>query len=143
MTALRIACFLLASAGAFAADDGWAKVQALDSGVEIRITKEGTKTPVVAKFDQATEENLIIATKTEQVAIPKAKILKIEYRPAQTGSRITRESKVENTPVDKDAARPSVGPARTPGPSGSSSSGITIGGKPDFQTVWTRGARVR
>jgi hypothetical protein len=125
----------------FAADDGWAKVKALAAGTELRIVKTGTRAPVLAKFDEATNESLIIATKTEQLSIAKEQIEKIEYRPVHTASRVVRETKTENTPLNKDAARPSPGPARTQGPQGSSSTGVTIGGKPDFQVIWTRGRR--
>ncbi len=126
---------------AFAADDGWAKVKALASGTELRIGKIGSRTPILAKIDQATDESLIIATKTEQLSIPKDQIAKVEYRPPQTASRIVKETKTDNTPLATDAARPSPGPTRTPGPSGSSSSSVSIGGKPDFQVLWIRGRR--
>jgi hypothetical protein len=126
---------------AFAADDAWAKVKALSSGTELRIVKTGSRTPILAKLDEATDESLIIATKTEQISIAKDQIEKIEFRPKQTSSRLVRETTTDNTPVNKDAARPSPGPARTPGPSGSSSSNVSIGGKPDFQVIWTRLAR--
>ena len=123
---------------AFAADDTWSKVKALESGAELRITKTGSRTPILAKFDVATEESIVIATKSEQVSIPKEQIEKIEARPKQTGSRVVRESTVHNNPVDKDTARPTAGATRTPGPTGSASSGLTIGGKPDFETVYRR-----
>jgi hypothetical protein len=125
----------------FAADDDWAKVKALASGTELRIVKTGTRAPILAKLDQATEESLIIATKTEQLSIPKEQLEKIEYRPKQGTSRAVRENRTDNNPVDKEAGRPSQGPTRTRGPSGSSSSNVTLGGKPDFQVVWTRPRR--
>jgi hypothetical protein len=126
---------------AFAADDGWAKVKALSSGTELRIVKTGSRTPILANLDEATDESLIIATKTEQISIPKDKIEKIEFRAKQASSRIKSENTVHNNPIDKDAARPTAGATRTPGPSGSASSNVSIGGKGDFQVVWTRLAR--
>lgn len=138
---LRRFLFLAFTSVSFAADDAWVKVKALASGTELRIVKAGTRTPILAKLDEATDESLIIATKTEQLAIPKEQLEKIEYRPKQTASRIVRETTTDNTPLNKDAARPSPGPTRTPGPSGSSSSNVTIGGKPDFQVIWTRPRR--
>jgi len=132
---------VVALSAAFAADEAWSKVKALESGAEVRITKTGSRTPILAKFDEATEESIVIATKTEQVSIPKEQIEKIEARPKQTGSRVVRENTVHNNPVDKDAARPTAGATRTPGPAGSASSGLTFGNKPDFQVVWTRTAR--
>lgn len=122
----------------FAADDGWAKVKALSSGTELRIVKTGSRTPILAKLDEVTEESVIVATKNEQMSITKDQIEKIEFRPAQTSSRVVRQNRTDNTPVNKDAARPTPGPTRTPGPSGSSSSNVSIGGKADFQVVWTR-----
>ncbi len=133
--------FLTLASVSFAADDGWAKVKALASGTELRIIKTGTRAPILAKLDEATEESLIIATKTEQLSIPKEQIEKIEYRPKQTASRAMRETTTGNIPINKEAARPSPGPTRTPGPAGSSSSNMTIGGKPDFQVIWTRPRR--
>ncbi|MBL8237129.1 MAG: hypothetical protein JNM66_06910 [Bryobacterales bacterium] len=137
---LRLLLFALIPA-AFAAEDGWSKVKALASGAELRITKTGSRAPILAKLDEANDERLIIATKTEQVAIPKEQIEKIEFRPAQKGSRVTRQTTTDNTPLEKEAARPGPGPSRTPGPSGSSSSSVSIGGKPDFEVLWIRGRR--
>jgi len=133
--------FLALASASFAADDGWAKVKALASGTELRIVKTGTRVPILAKLDEATDESLIIATKTEQLSIAKEQLEKIEYRPKQTASRVMRETTTDNTPLNKEAARPSPGPTHTPGPSGSSSSNVMIGGKPDFQVIWTRPRR--
>ena len=68
-------------------------------------------------------------------------IEKIEYRPKQTASRVVRETTTGNTPTNKEATRPSPGPTRTPDPSGSSSSNVTIDGKPGFEVIWTRPRR--
>jgi hypothetical protein len=133
--------FLALLPAAFAADDGWAKVKALASGTELRITKTGSRTPVLAKLDEANDERIIIATKTEQVGVAKEQIEKIEFRPAQKSSRVTRQTTTDNTPLDKEAARPGIGPSRTPGPTGSSSSNVVMGSKPDFEVLWVRGRR--
>ena len=132
---------LVCAMAAYAAEDGWEKVKAIASGTELRITKAGGKAPVLATMDRATDESLIVATKTEQISIAKSEIVKVESRPAKKGSRVTRQSTVDPTPLDKEAARPGPGPARTPGPAGSASSGITMGGKPDFELVWAKGRR--
>jgi hypothetical protein len=126
---------------AYAAEDGWEKVKALASGAELRITKAGGKAPILATMDQATDESLIVATKTEQISIAKSEIVKVESRPAQKSSRVVKQSTVNQTPVDTEATRPRPGPTRTPGPAGSASSGISIGGKPDFELVWAKGRR--
>jgi hypothetical protein len=137
---LRILVFSW-SLSAFAADDGWAKVKALTSGTELRIVKAGSRTPLLAKLDEANDERIIVATKTEQLAILKTQIEKLEFRPKQTGSRVSRETKVDNTPLTTDATRPSPGPTRTPGPSGSASSSVSVGSKPDFEVLYVRGRR--
>ena len=135
----QLTAFLALASVSFAADDGWAKVKALASGTELRIVKAGARAPILAKFDEATEESLVIATKTEQLSIPKDQIEKSEFRPKQTASRVVRETTTGNTPINKEATRPSA--TRTPGPPGSSSSNVSIGGKPDFQVVWARPRR--
>ncbi len=135
----QLTAFLALASVSFAADDGWAKVKALASGTELRVVKTGTRSPILAKLDEATEESLVIATKTEQLSIPKDKIEKIEYRPKQTASRVVRETTTGNTPTNKEATRP--GPTPTPGPSRSSSSNVTIGGKLGFEVIWTRPPR--
>ena len=126
---------------AYAAEDGWEKVKALASGAELRITRAAGKAPVLATMDQATDESLIVATKTEQISIARSEIVKVEARPARKGSRVVKESTVNQTPVDTEAARPRPGPSRTPGPAGSTSSGISVSGKPDFELVWVKGRR--
>ena len=91
--------FLAIATVSFADDDGWAKVKALASGTELRIVKTGTRAPILATLDEATDESLIIATKTGQLSISKEQIEKIEYRPKQTASRVVRETTTGNTPV--------------------------------------------
>ena len=83
----RILLLLLAAASAMAADDPWVKVRDLKSGAELRVYKKGSPQPVLAKMDQLTDENLIVVVKTEQVAIAREQIDRIDYRPAK--SRIT------------------------------------------------------
>lgn len=117
-------------------DDGWAKVKALRSGAEVRVLKAGARLSLEAKVSEVTEDSIIVTTKTEQISIPKEQIQKIEARPG-TGSRVTRTSTVDQVPVDKEAARPGPGPSRTPGPSGSASSGFSYG-KASYEVVWTR-----
>ena len=104
MIALRATLLLLAALSAFGADQAWTKVRALKSGTELRIFRRGTTKPVMAKLDDATDNNLIVVTKDEQQAIPKDQIDRIDYRPA--GSRVTKETRVTNdAPSD-----PEVGP---------------------------------
>lgn len=123
------------------ADDGWGKVKAVGSGTELRITIIGSRTPVLAQMDEATEDSLIIRTKTEQRSIPKEQIDKIENRAGQIAPRMTRQTQVDNLPVNKEATRPTPGPARTPGPPSSASTSYSKGSKPEFELLWKRSRR--
>jgi hypothetical protein len=134
----EIILILFASIVAFAADNSWNKVRDLKSGTEIRIFKKSSKQPVIAKLDEATDENLIVVLKNEQVAIPKDDIERIDARPSG-GSRITRESKT-TTEMKTDAGARI--PGESPGPTTSSSSNVSIGSKPDFETVYQKTAGV-
>jgi hypothetical protein len=127
----------LAGVLAIGAEDPWAKVRAIKSGSELRILKREAKQPLLATFDEATDERIVVVVKNEQVSIPKEDIERIDARP-KTGRPVTRETKTTTSapgnpaPVDQ---RPGGGP---PGPSGSSSSSLTFGSKPDFETVYRR-----
>jgi hypothetical protein len=132
----RTILLLLTALAAWAADDGWTKVREIKSGTELRIYKKGVKQPILAKFDEANDENLVVATKTEQVAIAKDQIDRVDYRPPKTGSRVTRESKT-TTEIDTKTSSSTV-PHNAPGPTTSSSSSLNMGGKPDFETIYRR-----
>ena len=134
----RLLLFLFTALLAFAADNPWAKVKDLKTGTELRIFKTKAKQPILAKMDELTDESLVVIVKNEQTAIPKEEIDRIDYRPPQTGSRVTRESKTTTTTTDLPEP---VGPRPTPGasvPGMSSSSGVSIGSKPDFETIYRR-----
>lgn len=131
----RILLFLFTALLAFAADNPWAKVKDLKTGTELRIYKVGGKQPILAKMDELTDESLVVVIKNEQTAIPREAIDRIDYRPPQTGSRITKESKTTT-----ELPEP-VGPRPTPGasvPGNSSSSNVSVGSKPDFETIYRR-----
>ena len=134
----RIVIWLcLAGALAIGADDPWTKVRAIKSGSELRILKREAKQPLMATFDEATDERIVVVVKNEQVSILKEDIERIDARP-KTGRPITRESKVTNSAPGYPSAadqRPGGGPA---GPSQSVSSAVSFGSKPDFETVYRR-----
>lgn len=133
----KFIAFLLTALAVFAADDPWTKVRAVKSGAELRILKRDSRQPVLAKMDELTENSLVVIVKNEQVAIPKEDIERIDARPPQNGSRVTKETKSSNTEsAPRDAASPK--PNRDGGPSSSSSSSVAFGSKPDFETVYTR-----
>jgi len=126
---LRIFVLLLTCMTAWAAEDAWTKVRELKSGAELRIYKKSPKQAVLAKFDELTSENLVVVVKNEQVAIPRDEIDRIDARPVKRGSRITKENSGASGAVPPDGGRPSS----------SYSSGVSIGNKPDFETVYRRG----
>jgi hypothetical protein len=133
----RFAFFLLAVA-AFAADDPWTKVKELKSGTEIRVVKKGAAQPVVGKFDEANDENLVLVVKNEQTAILKENVERLDYRPSKPGGRIVKESKTTNNDPAK-AAEPRAGMNAQPVDGGSStSSTVSFQGKPDFETLYRR-----
>jgi hypothetical protein len=136
----RIAIVCLMAGSVFAADDGWSKVIALRSGTEIRVLKRDAKQPVIARMDEANDERLVLVVKNEQTAIPKEDIERVDYRPAG-GSRVKSESKV--TTEVPGARRDVPAPKMSAGEPRSVSSGLRIGSRPDFETVYRRkpGAR--
>ena len=127
---------MLAGLVAFGADDEWGKVKALKTGAEIRVFKKGSTQPVLAQMDELTDDNLIVIVKKTQTAIPRDQIDRIDARPTG-GSRVTKETVTkENYPDSKAAADAgSAGPAL---PSTSTSTSVSVGGKPDFETVFRR-----
>ena len=127
---------MLAGLVAFGADDEWGKVKALKTGAEIRVFKKGSTQPVLAQMDELTDDNLIVIVKKTQTAIPRDQIDRIDARPTG-GSRVTKETVTkENYPDSKAAADAgSAGPAL---PSTSTSTSVSVGGKPDFESVFRR-----
>ena len=133
---LRTLLFLLTAIAALGAEDPWAKVRELKSGSEIRIYKKDAKQPILAKMDEADDERLVVVVKNEQTAIPKDQIDRIDYRRARPGSRVTKESR---TVTGSNAEVRPPGPRQgTPVPSSSTSSGVSIQSKPDFETIYRR-----
>ena len=131
----RIIFFLLAATAVFAAEDSWNKVKDLKSGTELRIYKRGVKQPVMAKFDELNDENLVVATKSEQVAIAKADIDRIDYRPMKSGNKPVVENKT-TTSVEPPTTS-ATAPHNAQVPSTSSSSSLSFG-KPEFEVLYRR-----
>jgi hypothetical protein len=119
-----------------AVDGGWSKVQELKSGTELRVTRKGAKAPLIVSFDEALDDRLSVATKTEQISIPKDEIERIDYRPPAKSSKMTKETRV--TESRNDGARP--GPDSHPAaPAQTYSTNTSFGGgKPDFETIYRR-----
>lgn len=113
------------------AADAWVKVKDLKSGTELRIFKKGVRQPILATFEDLNEDSLIVATKKEEIAVPKDQIERLDARPV-TKSRVTTETRTTDGP---DTLGPPTQNAR-PAPSSSTSSNLSFGSKPDFETVY-------
>lgn len=131
----NIALTLLLTLTAFAATDTWPKVRDLPGGTELRVYKKDARQALNAKFGDATDDTLIVVVKNEEISIPKAQIDRIDYRPQKSG-RVTTTS---TTKVDDPNTQAPIGPARDAKvPGTSSSSNMSFGGKPDFETIYRR-----
>jgi hypothetical protein len=115
---------LLACLAGSAADD-WAKVKALKTGSDLRVFKKGSPQPVSAQFGDLTDDNLIVIVKKTETAIPRDQIDRIDARPP-SGTRITKETNSKQT-VNPDGTI-----------SNSSGAGLSMGSRPDFETVYHR-----
>jgi hypothetical protein len=124
---------------AFGADDPWAKVKELKTGTELRVYKKGAALPLVVKMDELTDDNLVVIDKNKQTAIARDQIDRVDYRPSGK-SRVTKETttKVNDGVGDPKAVIPGPQQQGTPGPSTSSSSNVSFGSKPDFETIYRR-----
>jgi hypothetical protein len=131
-----LATLISAASLAAAADNPWDKVKELKSGAEIRIVRKGVSQPIEARFDELTEDNVVIVVKNEQKAIPRNDIDRLDARP-RSGSRVTTETK---TTIDQPGPAPPQGkPTEKPNiPGQTYSSGLSIGGKPAYETIYRR-----
>jgi len=134
----KLAFFLCSALLVFGAEDPWAKLKGLKTGTELRVYKKGAALPVVVKMDELTDDNLVVIDKKEQTAIPRDQIERVDARP----SGKTRMATESSTKVNDGVGDPrSVIPAPnqgSPGQSTSTSSNVSFGGKPDFETVYRR-----
>lgn len=131
----RSLLLLLTAAAAFAAGDPWAKVKELKSGTEIRIARKGVPQPLEAKLDEVRDDAVVIVLKNEQTAIPKEEIDRLDYRP-KSGSRVTAETK---SSVERMETKPAAGMSHSsPVPGQTYSSGVNVGSKPAYETVYRR-----
>ena len=128
--------FLLAALAAFGAADEWTKVKALKTGAEIRVFQKGSMQPILAQMDELTDDNLIVIVKKTQTAIPKDRIDRIDARPSNNRQVAKETITKENFPDAK--AQADAGAAGPAMPSSSTNTNVSIGGKPDFETVYRR-----
>ena len=133
---LRTLLFVFTATLALGADDPWAKVKDLKTGTELRVYKKGSSQPLLVKMDEVTDENLLVLNKNEQIAVPKDQIDRVDFRPVKP--RVTKETK---TTVSNggEAGPPSPGPNQNAGgPTSSTSTSVSFGSKPDFETIYRR-----
>jgi len=134
---MRLAILIaIAAVAAIGADDPWLKVRKTDTGSELRIIRRGESKPVIATFDDATDDSLIVVVKNEEIAIPKDQILRIDARPAKSGPRMTKTT-TESTADPQPTAKPQE---EKLGPTSSSSTSYTVADRPDFVTIYRRTA---
>lgn len=129
--------FVFAAAAALAAfaaeaDDPWTKIRELKTGTDLRIIKAGAAAPVMAKFAELTEENLIVILKNEQVAIPRDKVARIDSRPQK--GYVRTETKATARSDGSGASKTVPGAV----PASSYSTGVAISDKIDFVTIYRR-----
>jgi len=133
---IRIALLSLAAFSLWGAEDPWLKVEQLKSRQELKIYKRGTAEPVVATFDEANDDRVIVVVKNKQIAIPKDEVERIDARPLGKGERtVTRETTAKT--VDPDYSPHPARGADVPGTSYGSS--VSFGtSKPGFEVVYRR-----
>lgn len=136
-----LALLFLAAPLGWSADD-WVKVKALTSGTELKIWKTGSKQALEAKMDEATDESLIVATKKEQVSIPREQIQRIDARAPKRRERPATTTTSKNDIPGADPATVNR-PTRAGGPAGSVSTSTTWGGAAPFETVYRKGAAAK
>ena len=133
----KLVLFFCGVLAASAAEDSWKKVQELKTGTEVRIYKRGDRQPIIATLDEATDDHIAFATKKEQTSLPKDDVIRVDARPAGAKRSISKETKTSESVDVPKPGMPSY-PGERPGPSGNTSSNVSIGGKPDFETVYRK-----
>ncbi len=74
--------------------------------------------------------------KNEQVAIAKDDIDRVDARPSQSTPRVTKETRQSSTEPNREGSVAHPRPADVP--TSSSSTNVSFGGKPDFETIYRR-----
>jgi hypothetical protein len=130
----RVVLLLLTAMAVLAAEDSWAKVRELKSGAELRIYTVNTKDPFLGKFDQASDEGLIVTTKNGQVSIPKEDIERIDCRRDQP-RRLVKETRTDRKVAPKGAE---ITSNTIPGATTSVKTGLNIPSKAVFEKIYGR-----
>jgi len=132
---------LCAAALAWGADDPWAKVKELKSGTELKVYKRGSTQPQIVKFDELTDENLVVVNKNEQVAIARDQVDRIESRQSGSRTRTTTDTATAESHAATDQRSNIPGPNQPPGamhaPTSTTTTGVTWT-KQDFEVIYRR-----
>jgi len=139
---VRVTIFcLLAALTVFAADDDWKKLSALKTGTELKIYEQGSSQPRLAKYSDATENNLVVIVKKTEVAIPRDAIDRVAYRPPKKGGpKVEQRTKVDDPSASSASGREGTNiPVHTDSglPGYSSTTSISSDGG-EFQTIYRR-----
>lgn len=138
----RLTWLLIIALPLLAAEDPWAKVQALPNRSELKIYQKGARDPLAAVLADANAERLVVVVpaKKQQLTIQKDEIDRLDARPLSGPPSKPAVTKTEKT-TEPDYT-PQPGPNRGPAlPGVESSSSVSFGGnKPDFKTVYVRPA---
>ena len=130
----RIVPLLLTAMAALAAEDSWVQVRELKSGTELRIYRVDRKQPFLAKFDQASDESLIVITKNGQVSIPKEQIERLDCRRAPS-HRLVKETRADRKIAPRGAE---IGNNTIPGAITSVKTRLDIPWKSAFEKIYDR-----
>ncbi len=127
-----------ACAAMWAADD-WTKVKEIRSGSELKIYRLG-KPMLEARMDQASDDNLLVATKKEQLSIPKEEIVRIDARApgGKKGTTTTTSTTDLGEIPGTDPHKMNRPGGSGGGPGGTMSTSKTFGGGASFETVYLR-----
>lgn len=139
----RIALVLLAAltlfaADGLAADNPWAKVQAIPNRSELHVWQKGARDPLTATFADASENGIVVVVKNKQMTIAKEDIDRIDSRPpAGKAKPAVTTTEKSNDPDYTPQSHPNNGPAL---PSTETSGGVSFGSgdKGEFKTVYVR-----
>ena len=136
---LKIVLFLVAAFQILGAENTWDKLRDLKTGVELRVYKKGSRTPVMCTMDEATDDHLIVVVKKEQIAIEKDDIDRVDYRPPAK-SKMTKETRTTQSDTTQTTPVGPTGQGRS-GPSSSTTTTYSSASKPDFETIYRRTAK--
>lgn len=128
----RLAPLLLAAMAVLAAEDSWVQVRELKSGTDLRIYRVNTKEPLLARFDQASDESLIVITKNGQVSIPKEQIDRLDCRRTPP-NRLVKETRTDRKIARKGAE---ISNNTIPGATTSVKTRLEIPSKSAFEKIY-------